>query len=322
MSASRPVQESYPSEGSLQFVGEVHDLIESWLSHLTCERDLSPLTCEAYSRDVRTFVKWFSGHLGYSPCIADLQSLNAKTVRAFLAARRKLGIESRTLARSLSALRVLFRWLEKQDHLTNRAFQRIQRPKVGHSVPKPLTIDRANALLQFGIDAEEPWIAARDSAVLLLLYGAGLRLAEALSITRKDAPLGLRDVMRITGKGQKERVVPILPIIRDAVAAYIELCPYELKPDEPLFRGAKGGPLSPRLIQLAMARVRDHLGLPETATPHALRHSFATHLLSAGADLRQIQDLLGHASLSSTQIYTEVDRSHLLTVYAAAHPRA
>jgi integrase/recombinase XerC len=212
--------------------------------------------------------------------------------------------------------------LEKQDVVKNRAFQQIQRPKVGHSVPKPLTIDRAAALVCDGTDAAEPWIAARDTAVLLLLYGAGLRLSEALAITRKNAPIGLREVMRINGKGGKERVVPVLAVTRDAVASYVRLCPYELDPDEPLFRGAKGGPLSPRLIQLAMERVRDRLGLPQTATPHALRHSFATHLLSAGADLRQIQDLLGHASLSSTQIYTEVDRDRLLHVYAAAHPRA
>jgi integrase/recombinase XerC len=322
MSVTGPTIKSRAHDGSLPLGQDVEDFIAGWLSHLAHERDLSPLTCEAYARDIRTFITWLQHHLGHSPCAGDLDRLNAKTVRAYLAARRKLGIESRTLARSLSALRVFFRWLEKQEHVANHAFQRIQRPKISHSVPKPLTVDRAAALLQDGIDAEEPWVAARNSAVLLLLYGAGLRLSEALAITRKDAPVGVRDVMRIVGKGQKERVVPILPVARDAVAAYIAVCPYELKPDEPLFRGAKGGPLSPRLIQLAMARVRDRLGLPETATPHALRHSFATHLLSAGADLRQIQDLLGHASLSSTQIYTEVDRTHVLKVYASAHPRA
>jgi integrase/recombinase XerC len=322
MSVSQSARSLCAQDGSLPLGGEVVEAVENWLSHLVYERALSPLTCEAYARDIRTFLTWLTGYLGHSPCAGDLEHLNAKTVRAFLAARRKQGIESRSIARALSALRVFFRWLEKQDHLTNRAFQRVQRPKVGHSVPKPLTRDRAAALVVGGVDAEEPWIAARDSAVLLLLYGAGLRLSEALSIIRKDAPTGMRDVMRIVGKGQKERMVPILPVTRDAIASYIKLCPYELKPEEVLFRGAKGGPLSPRLIQLAMARVRDQLGLPQTATPHALRHSFATHLLSAGADLRQIQDLLGHASLSSTQIYTEVDRDRLLSVYAAAHPRA
>jgi integrase/recombinase XerC len=309
-------------DGTLALGHDVTDLSTRWLSHLEHERDLSPLTLEAYARDLRQFFTWLTVRLGYQPCAADLSALNAKTVRAFLAARRKLGIESRTLARSLSALRVFFRWLEKQDHLKNRAFQQIQRPKTSHSVPKPLTRERAAALVNDGCDAAEPWITARDTAVLLLLYGAGLRLSEALSITRKDAPVGARDVMRIVGKGGKERVVPILAITRSAIETYIAQCPYELDANEPLFRGAKGGPLSPRLIQLAMERARDALDLPQTATPHALRHSFATHLLSAGADLRQIQELLGHASLSSTQIYTEVDRDRLLTVYALAHPRA
>jgi integrase/recombinase XerC len=322
MSVSQSTRKPPTQDGSLPLGGEVVDAVETWLAHLSHDRALSPLTCEAYARDIGTFLAWLTRHLGHAPCAGDLEHLNAKTVRAFLAARRKQGIESRSLARALSALRVFFRWLEKQDHLKNRAFQNVQRPKVGHSVPKPLTQDRAAALVEGGVDAEEPWIAARDTAVLLLLYGAGLRLSEALSIIRKDAPTAMRDVMRIVGKGQKERMVPILPVTRDAIATYIALCPYELKPEEALFRGAKGGPLSPRLIQLAMARVRDQLGLPQTATPHALRHSFATHLLSAGADLRQIQDLLGHASLSSTQIYTEVDRDRLLSVYAAAHPRA
>jgi integrase/recombinase XerC len=322
MPTAHPITDGALPNGILPLGSEVAAIANSWLAHLEHERNLSPLTCEAYGRDVHRFIAWLSGHLCHPPCIGDFEQLNAKTVRKFLAHRRKAGIESRTLARSMSALRVFFRWLEKQNAVKNRAFQQIQRPKIGHSVPKPLTIDRAAALVEGGVDAVEPWIAARDTAVLLLLYGAGLRLSEALSIIRKDAPVGLRDVMRITGKGGKERVVPILAVARDAIADYIRLCPYELEPDEPLFRGAKGGRLSPRLIQLAMERVRDQLGLPQTATPHALRHSFATHLLSAGADLRQIQDLLGHASLSSTQIYTEVDRDRLLQVYAAAHPRA
>jgi integrase/recombinase XerC len=322
MSAGKHAVTLAAPDGMLPLGGELHDLAAQWLAHLEHERDLSPLTIETYARDIRQFLSWMTHHLGAQPCIGDLEQLNAKTIRSFLASRRRSGVESRTLARSLSALRVFFRWLEKQDVVKNRAFQQIQRPKVGRSVPKPLTCDRAAALMHGGVDAAEPWIAARDTAVLLLLYGAGLRLSEALAITRKDAPTGGRDVMRITGKGRKERVVPVLPVAREAIARYIALCPYELDPDEPVFRGAKGGPLSPRLIQLAMERVRDALGLPQTATPHALRHSFATHLLSAGADLRQIQDLLGHASLSSTQIYTEVDRDRLLNVYAAAHPRA
>ena len=322
MPAAPPVIEIGSLDGMLPLGLETTAIAARWLAHLEHERSLSVLTCEAYNRDIRTFISWLSGRLGHPPCIGDFEQLNVKTVRKFLAHRRMGGVESRTLARSLSALRMFFRWLEKQEVVRNRAFQQIQRPKIGHSVPRPLTVDRAAALFDGGVDAVDPWIAARDTAVLLLLYGAGLRVSEALSITRKDAPVGLREVMRITGKGGKERVVPVLAVTRAAVEHYIDLCPYELDPGEPMFRGAKGGSLSPRLIQLAMERVRDQLGLPQTATPHALRHSFATHLLSAGADLRQIQDLLGHASLSSTQIYTEVDRDRLLKVYAAAHPRA
>jgi integrase/recombinase XerC len=195
-------------------------------------------------------------------------------------------------------------------------------PKVPHGIPKPLTVAKAAAVVDAGRAAESDWVAARDTAVLLLLYGCGLRISEALSLQRKEAPLAGRDVLRIVGKGGKERLVPLLPVTQAAVARYVDLCPYPLDPDGPLFLGVKGGRLSPRIIQLLMERLRDRLGLPATATPHALRHSFATHLLSAGADLRQIQDLLGHASLSTTQAYTEVDRTRLLAVYDKAHPRA
>jgi integrase/recombinase XerC len=195
-------------------------------------------------------------------------------------------------------------------------------PRVAHSVPKPLTVAKATDVVEGGAKADVDWIATRDTAVLLLLYGSGLRISEALGLKFEDAPRPERDVLRIVGKGGKERLVPVLPVTRDAVTRYVALCPHPLARGEALFRGAKGGPLSPRLIQLAMERMRAALGLPETATPHALRHSFATHLLAAGADLRQIQELLGHASLSTTQVYTEVDRERLLAAYDAAHPRA
>jgi integrase/recombinase XerC len=194
-------------------------------------------------------------------------------------------------------------------------------PKLPHAIPKPLTIAKASAVVEGAAEAADEWIGARDVAVLLLLYGSGLRISEALSLTTRNAPLAGRDVIRIVGKGDKERLVPVLPVTCEAIERYVELIPYTLAPDEPLFRGTKGGPLSPRIIQLTIARLRDTLDLPATATPHALRHSFATHLLSAGADLRQIQELLGHASLSTTQVYTEVDRAQLLRVYDAAHPR-
>lgn len=294
----------------------------NWLSHLRHERGHAEKTLEAYERDLRQFLEYIQGYLGHTPCLADLGALEPKTLRAFLAARRRHGTVSRSLARTLSALRQFFRWLEAQALVKNRAVLQLATPKVPHSVPKPLTIEKAAGVMDAGPGADLDWVLARDAAVLLLLYGSGLRIAEALGIKARDAPTGDRDVLRIKGKGGKERLVPVLPVVRSAVERYLAMLPYPLEPEEPLFRGAKGGPLSPRIIQLAMARLREELTLPATATPHALRHSFATHLLSAGADLRQIQELLGHASLSTTQAYTEVDRERLLVVYDAAHPRS
>jgi integrase/recombinase XerC len=244
-----------------------------------------------------------------------------RAFRRFMAARRREGLDGRSLARTMSALRGFYRFLEKEEITASRAVFSVSMPKVPRGVPKPLTREKAAALVEDTMETKLDWIAARDMAVLLLLYGSGLRISEALSLRVKDAPNAARDVLRIVGKGRKERLVPALPITVDAIARYRQLCPYALAPDGPLFLGAKGGPLSPRIIQLVVAGARDVLGLPESATPHALRHSFATHLLSAGADLRQIQELLGHASLSTTQIYTEVDRERLLEVYNAAHPR-
>lgn len=307
---------------ALPLGGDVDDALAAWLSHLAAEKGHSAATCEAYARDVRQFLAFLKLHHGYAPCRADLARLDAKTVRAFLSARRKSGVVSRSLARTLSALRTFFRWLEREDVLRNRAVAEMATPKLPHLVPKPLNIDAAKLIVTQSGDAELAWIAARDKAVLLLLYGCGLRISEALGIKRRDAPLNGRDAMHIHGKGGRERLVPVLPIVSDAIADYLRLCPHTIDSDTPLFVGARGGPLSPRLIQLAMARMRERLGLPDTATPHALRHSFATHLLSAGADLRQIQELLGHASLSTTQAYTEVDRERLLQVYDSAHPRA
>lgn len=314
--------ESLADIPQLPLSADLNAAVKDWLAHLRHERGHAEKTLEAYERDVRQFLSFLTVHLGYTPCLADLDRLEAKTFRSFMASRRRTGAMSRSLARTLSALRQMFRWLEAQGRLQNRTVLQIAMPKVPHSVPKPLTVEKAASVVAAAPGAELDWVLARDTAVLLLLYGSGLRIAEALSLRRKDAPTGDRDVLRVTGKGNKERLVPVLAIVREAVDRYLRLCPYELDPDEPLFRGAKGGPLSPRLIQLAMERLRDGLGLPPTATPHALRHSFATHLLSAGADLRQIQELLGHASLSTTQVYTEVDRERLLAVYDAAHPRS
>ncbi|HET6391029.1 tyrosine recombinase XerC [Hyphomicrobium sp.] len=310
------------ADAELPLSGDLKVVMAAWLDHLIVERGQSTATREAYERDARQFLAFLKLHLGHPPCLADLERLDAKTIRLFLANRRKAGVTSRSLARTLSALRTLFRWLEREEAVKNRAVMQVATPKIPHSIPKPLTVQGAASLVgREGGDAEE-WITARDTAVMLLLYGAGLRISEALSLTPRTAPIEGRDIMHVTGKGGKQRLVPALAIVSDAIGRYMRLCPYPLEPDKPLFRGARGGPLSPRLIQLAMEKLRYELQLPDTATPHALRHSFATHLLSAGADLRQIQELLGHASLSTTQVYTEVDRARLLAVYDQAHPRA
>jgi integrase/recombinase XerC len=306
--------------GALPLGDDLRSAVQRWLDHLTHERRQADKTREAYERDVRQFLGFLKSHLGHAPCLGDLGRLDAKTIRAFLASRRKQGAVSRSLSRTLSALRMFFRWLEADETLKNRAVQQIALPKVPHSVPKPLNVEAATGVVAAA--GGDDWIAARDRAVMCLLYGCGMRISEALSLTLRTAPIGGRDVMHITGKGGKERMVPALPIVSAAIETYVALCPFDLTSDGPLFLGARGGPLSPRLIQLAMAERRLQMGLPDTATPHALRHSFATHLLSAGADLRQIQELLGHASLSTTQIYTEVDRDRLLSVYDAAHPRS
>lgn len=309
-------------DAELPLGNDLREAVAAWLVHLGSERGQSAATQEAYARDVRQFLSFLKRHLGHPPCLSDLARLDAKTVRAFLSHRRKAGAISRSLSRTLSALRMFFRWMEREETVKNRAVLQIALPKIPHSVPKPLNIEAASAVVSPGMPGELDWITARDRAVMMLLYGCGLRISEALSLTLRTAPLNGRDVMHITGKGGKERMVPALTIVSDAISRYVELCPYTIEANGPLFLGARGGPLSPRLIQLAMEKLRADLGLPDTATPHALRHSFATHLLSAGAGLRQIQELLGHASLSTTQIYTEVDRDRLLSVYDAAHPRA
>jgi integrase/recombinase XerC len=296
--------------------------IGAWLDHLEHERGHAELTRQAYACDLAQFSHFLASELGRPPLLADLEKLDAKAFRRFMARRRKDGAVSRSLARTMSALRSFFRWLEAREESTNRALYAVALPKVPHSLPKPLTVEKASHVVEGGMEADLDWVAARNVAVFLLLYGAGLRISEALGLLAKAAPTADRDTLRIVGKGGKERIVPVLPVVIDAIARYRALVPYPLDPDGPLFLGAKGGPLSPRIIQLAIAGMRDTLGLPATATPHALRHSFATHLLSAGADLRQIQELLGHASLSTTQVYTEVDRARLLEVYDAAHPRA
>lgn len=307
---------------ALAFAPDAAAAAGAWLMALKSERRVSPHTLEAYARDLGQFAVFMADHLGTNPAVADLESLTVSDFRAFLARRRMEGAESRTLARQLSALRSFYRHAERNHLFRNAAVAAIRSPKLPHSVPKPLSIDAACRLADgdaLATDETPQWVIARDTAVLTLLYACGLRISEALSITPGQARA---DPLTITGKGNKTRIVPMLPKARQAIDAYLDLCPLALNRDEPMFRGLKGGPLNARPIQLLIERLRGALGLPDTATPHALRHSFATHLLGNGADLRVIQELLGHASLSTTQVYTEVNRSHLLEQYRKAHPRA
>jgi integrase/recombinase XerC len=297
----------------------------AWLQHLAHERRLSARTIEAYGRDARQFLAFLEKRFGAPPGIGDFTDCAPGDLRAFLAQRRAEGVEGRSLQRALSALKSLARHIARESGQSAAALGAVRAPKVGRRLPRPLSPADAKAMTTTALrdgEQREPWVLARDAAVLALCYGAGLRISEALSIRRADAPLGETDAVTIVGKGQKSRSAPIIPPVRKAVEDYLSLCPFALKPAGPLFIGAKGGPLSPRIVQLAMARMRGALGLPETATPHALRHSFATHLLARGGDLRTIQDLLGHASLSTTQVYTGVDSARLLAAYRSAHPRA
>ena len=300
--------------------------IERWLNYLGAERRMSSKTLEAYRRDVTQFLAFLADHLGGAPALKGLAKLTPQDVRAFMAARRADGIGSRSLMRSLAGARSFARFLERNGKGKVGALAAVRAPKIARSLPKPLGVASAKKMSDADLRAGEErpqWVLARDAAVLALLYGSGLRISEALSLRRKDAPTpGTGDVILVTGKGNKQRMVPVLQNVLQLIADYLKLCPVDIAPDAPLFIGTRGRPLSPRIIQLAMARLRGALGLPDSATPHALRHSFATHLLARGGDLRAIQELLGHASLSTTQIYTAVDSERLLEAYRSAHPRA
>jgi integrase/recombinase XerC len=299
--------------------------VTQWLAAQRDERRLAAKTIEAYGRDVRQFLGFLAERFGEPAGVADFVGLLPADLRAFLARRRAEAIDPRSLQRALSALRSLARHLERAGAGRASAFSALRSPRAGRRLPRPLAVSDAKAVSGTEIregEARDPWILARDAAVLCLCYGAGLRIGEALAIRRKDAPVGDVDQLTILGKGNKTRVAPVIAPVRAAVEAYIAQCPWTLAPEGPLFVGAKGGPLSPRIVQLTMERLRGALGLPDSATPHALRHSFATHLLSRGGDLRAIQELLGHASLSTTQIYTAVDGARLIEAYRNAHPRA
>lgn len=315
---------THPDTGNLLVTAQpdLNDRIGLWLDQLSDERRLSDKTLVAYERDLRQFLRFLTGHLGGAPAIRDIADLRPADFRGFLASRRRQGVQSRSLARGLAGIRSFLKFLERRGEVNAAASAAVRPPRQARSLPKPVSARDAVDITSGDLAMEsEAWIEARNAAVLTLLYGCGLRISEALSLTGKMAPKPGTRTMRIVGKGRKERIVPILPAVCEAVEHYLKLCPYAVNADGPLFLGARGGPLNPRLIQLAMAKLRGALGLPETATPHALRHSFATHLLAGGGDLRTIQELLGHASLASTQIYTEIDSAHLLSAYDKAHPR-
>ncbi|NVD40951.1 tyrosine recombinase XerC [Ensifer sp. HO-A22] len=295
---------------------------QRWLQGLLQERRLSDNTVEAYERDTRQFLTFLTGHLAGPPRLSDISTLRPADLRGFLAQRRKGGAGARTLGRGLAGLRSFLRYLERSGLANAAGAAAVRSPKQPKSLPKPLTDREAlNVVTTEAQLAEEPWVAARNAAVLTLLYGCGLRISEALDLTPGDFA-GTPTSLRITGKGGKTRIVPLMAVARDAVATYLKLCPYHAGADEPVFRGTRGAKLQPAIIQREMQKLRGALGLPDTATPHALRHSFATHLLAGGGDLRTIQELLGHASLSTTQVYTGVDSTRLLEIYDRAHPRA
>jgi integrase/recombinase XerC len=323
----RSGETSHQHDGASPGTGaDVAAQLARWRMHLADERRVSPKTCEAYERDVRQFLAFLCEHLGARVTLARLARLTPTDIRAFMAARRGAGISGRSLARGLAGARSFARFIERNGDGKVGALFAVRSPKIAKTLPKPLAVASARQVTQSEVRAgedREPWILARDAAVLGLLYGSGLRISEALGLQRKEVPApGAGDTITVTGKGNKRRMVPVLRQVLELVAGYVALCPAALAADGPLFIGAKGGPLSPRIVQLAMARLRGVLGLAETATPHALRHSFATHLLARGGDLRAIQELLGHASLSTTQVYTAVDGERLLEVYRNTHPRA
>ena len=290
-------------------------LLEQWRDHLAQDRRRSPHTVRAYGAAAARLCERLD--------LAEwdrVAALDTRELRGQLAARRAEGLSNASAARELSALKAFVKFARQQTGASDPAAPRLRGPRIRKGLPRPVTPDDAGNIADLVAgSSKESWIGARDRAVLLLLYGAGLRIAEALALTADAVPLG--ETLTVTGKGGKQRVVPILPMVREAVAEYAAHCPWPLEPGEPLFRGAKGGPLNQGMVQKAMARARKALGLPATATPHALRHSFATHLLGAGADLRSLQELLGHASLGSTQIYTKVDAATMLETYRDAHPR-
>jgi integrase/recombinase XerC len=297
--------------------------IDGWRRWLTHEKRASAHTIRAYEGDLEGFLAFAVDHLGGPPSLDALERMGTSDFRAWLAQRSRRGLSRASTARSLSTVRGFFRWLKRQDLVDNAAIGVIRGPRLDKAVPKALTAAEAGEMVDTAQElSDEPWLAKRDTAILLLLYGCGLRVGEALSLRAADAPKPGQPALTVTGKGRKQRQVPLLPVVADAVADYMAACRFSLDESGPLFLGVRGGAMGDRQVRQAVQKLRALLGLPESATPHALRHSFATHLLAGGGDLRTIQELLGHASLSTTQRYTAVDAERLLDVYNRSHPRA
>ncbi|MEQ9240934.1 tyrosine recombinase XerC [Roseovarius indicus] len=295
--------------------------LQDWLHSQKALKGASDNTIEAYARDVRGFLAFLTEHKGGLQGIGALKAVTLSDMRSWMARCRAEEIGARSLARKLSAVKSFYRWLSEREGFDATAVMAARAPKFQKKLPRPLAEDAAQGVIDtLDLQSQVPWVAARDQAVVTLLYGCGLRISEALGLTGADLPLG--GSLRIIGKGGKERVVPVIGPAREAVEVYLRLCPYPTEPDTALFRGVRGGALGPRAVQKVVEQVRLQLGLPASVTPHAMRHSFATHLLNAGGDLRAIQELLGHASLSTTQAYTAVDTARLMEVYRRAHPKA
>lgn len=301
---------------------KVRSLYGAWVRWLSAERNLSDATLTAYIRETAEFLNFLVGHLGTGIGSENLTGLRPMDLRAFMAAEKRNGLSARSLSRKMAAIRSFFRFLEEEEDVSVPVVRAVQLPSYQRGLPKPLAKDEAKRVVADADILEgEPWVNARDTAVAALLYGAGLRISEVLGILRKDAPVKGVESLRVVGKAKKERIVPLLPVIGEAVSQYLALCPFHLLPEDAIFRGARGGVLQQGVFRARMAQLRGALGLPETATPHALRHSFATHLLENGGDLRTIQELLGHKSLSTTQMYTAVALDRVLEVYDRTHPR-
>ncbi|WP_273723282.1 tyrosine recombinase XerC [Bartonella sp. AU18XJBT] len=321
-----PIKNDKRKDKNIPLIPADHAILnarKSWLECLIQTRRMSAQTVQAYERDTRQFLSFLCQHLSHIPTFTDLAHLRISDLRAYLAYRRTNNVSARSLSRGVAGIRSFFKYLSREGIVNVPAAQLIRSPKHSKSLPKPLAIKSALHIVKQENQLEnEPWISARNAAVLMLLYGCGMRISEALSLTPEQFSDPEKTSLFITGKGGKTRLVPLIKIVYEAVQNYLKCCPYPLRDNQPMFRGARGGPLQPAIIQKTVRNLRASLGLPETATPHTLRHSFATHLLSRGGDLRTIQELLGHASLSTTQIYTHVDTDHLLKIYQKSHPRS